>query len=83
MLIYTKYQVTTVDNAVFGIAAGTTGTLHAFTCVSPGSDTVPMNVTQDGDFIAYGKMVKFINSGLLANGGTGLKHLQAALNISR
>lgn len=82
-LIYTKYTVTTLDNSAFGITAGTVGTLHAFTCVSPKAQTVPFNEPNYPDFIIYNDMVQFINNGLLKDGGTGLKHLQNALNISQ
>jgi hypothetical protein len=83
-LIYTKYRVTTTDNPTLGIASGTTGTLHAFTCVWSDADTSPQNNTQDGDFKTYGDMLSFINVGLQnadGKGQTGLAYLQAALGL--
>ena len=84
-LIYTKYSVTTTDNPTFGIVAGTTGTLHAFTCAWSDADTSPQNNTQDGDFKAYADMLSFINAGLRtanAQGQTGLKYLHDALGLN-
>lgn len=81
-LIYTKYTVTTVDNPAFGIQAGTTGTLHSFTCQWSSADTEPLNEQTDSDFIAYANMLKFINSGLSADNQKGLKYLQAALGLT-
>ncbi len=83
-LIYTKYRVTTVDNPVFGIKGGTTGTLHAFTAAWSDADTAPQDKEVDGDFKAYGKMLNFINVGLKqadANGNTGLKYLKEAFGL--
>ena len=83
-LIYTKYTVTTVANPTLGVAAGTTGTLHAFTCVWSDADTSPQNNTQDGDFKTYSDMLSFINTGLKrsdAQGQTGLMYLQDALGL--
>jgi hypothetical protein len=83
-LIYTKYTVTTVANPTLGVAAGTTGTLHAFTCVWSDADTSPQNNTQDGDFKTYADMLSFINTGLQrsdAQGQTGLAYLQDALGL--
>ncbi len=84
-LIYTKYTVSTTDNPTLGVAAGTTGTLHAFTCAWSDADTSPQNNTQDGDFKTYADMLSFINTGLQtanAQGQTGLKYLQDALGLS-
>lgn len=84
-LIYTKYTVTTTDNPTFRVAAGTTGTLHAFTCAWSDADTSPQNNTQDGDFKIYADMLDFINTGLrTANtqGQTGLKYLRDALGLN-
>ena len=85
-LIYTKYKVTTTDNPTLGVAAGTTGTLHAFTCAWSDADTSPQNNTQDGDFKTYADMLSFINTGLQtanAQGQTGLKYLQDALGLDQ
>jgi hypothetical protein len=85
-LIYTKYTVTTTDNPTLGVAAGTTGTLHAFTCAWSDADTSPQNNTQDGDFKTYADMLNFINAGLQnpdAQGQTGLKYLQDALGLNQ
>ncbi|MEP2936468.1 MAG: hypothetical protein ABJM06_11325 [Gilvibacter sp.] len=82
IIIYTKYVVTTVGNGVFGVSAGSTGTLHAFSCIYTEADTAPQNVTRDGDFNAYKAMMQFIHSSLNANNGEGLKYLEAALGIS-
>lgn len=83
-LIYTKYTVTTVANPTFGISAGSTGTLHAFTCAWSDAHTAPQNKPkrQDKDFIAYSKMLSFINSGLQEQNAQGLKYLEAALGIN-
>lgn len=84
-LIYTKYAVQTVDNPTFGITKGTTGTLHAFTCVWTGAATAPENKTKDGDFDAYDAMFDFIQTGLKVSDGsgkTGLEYLQEALGLT-
>ncbi len=83
-LIYTKYSVTTVANPTFAITKGTKGTLHAFTCAWSDADTAPQNCPKGGDFKAYAKMLKFINTGLKqpdATGKTGLKYLEEALGL--
>jgi hypothetical protein len=83
-LIYTKYTVTTVDNPTIGVVAGTTGTLHAFTCAWSDAETSPQNKTEDGDFKAYADMLNFINVGLQtqdSEGHTGLEYLQDALDL--
>lgn len=80
-LIYTRYPVTTVDNPSFGITGGTTGTLHAFTCVWSDAETAP----ETGKFTAYGDMLAFIDAGLQeadATGHTGLGYLREALGLS-
>jgi len=85
-LIYTKYTVTTTDNPTLGVAAGTTGTLHAFTCAWSDADTSPQDNTQDGDFKAYADMLNFINVGLQnqnAKEQTGLRYLQDALGLNQ
>ncbi len=76
-LSYTQYTVTTVDNATFGLAAGSKGILHVFTSVSPGADTAPWNGASDFD--AYEAMLTAIQTGLQANGKEGLGYLRAAL----
>jgi len=84
-LIYTKYTVTTIENPTLGVAAGTTGTLHAFTCAWSDADTSPQNNTQDGDFKVYADMLSFINVGLQkqdAEGHTGLAYLHDALGLN-
>ncbi len=81
-VIYTQYQVTTVDNPVFGITKSSTGRLHAFSCIYPSAETVPMNKGRDEAFFAYDDMLNFINNSLNENGQEGLKHLQAALQLS-
>lgn len=78
-LIYTKYQVKTIDNPALGISAGTTGTLHAFSCVFPDADTAPTNGLDD--FKAYGDMLDFIYNGLKKKNGEKLKSLEAAMGI--
>ena len=82
-LIYTKYSVKTIDNSTFGVSKGSTGTLHAFTCVWSNADTAPQNRKneKDGDFKAYNQMFDYINSGLQENGAEGLKYLEAALRL--
>ena len=81
-LIYTKYTVTTKENATLGVAAGTIGTLHAFTCAWSDADTTPQN----SNFKAYADMLSFINVELQnpnAEGQTGLKYLQDALGLNQ
>ncbi len=85
-LIYTKYTVTTIDNSTLDVAAGTTGTLHAFTCAWSDADTAPQDDTVDGDFKAYDNMLSFINVGLQtpdAQRQTGLEYLAEALGLSQ
>ena len=76
-LSYTQYAVTTVENPTFGLAAGSEGVLHVFTCIWPGADTAPWNGSSDFD--AYEAMLAAIHTGLQANGGEGLDHLRSAL----
>ncbi len=84
-LIYTKYIVTTVDNSTFGIKAGTTGTLHAFTAAWSDADTAPRDAKKDKDFKAYAAMLNYINVGLQQPYGLksekGISHLQKAFGI--
>lgn len=75
-LIYTKYEVITTENSNFGIAANTSGTLHAFTCVAPKAGTVPTSKNFDG----YYDMLSGINLGLKANKNKGLNYLKAAMS---
>lgn len=79
-LIYTKYKVTTVANPTFGIKAGSTGYLHAFTCYYDAPVT-PQNETKDGSFKAYNDMMHFINDGLKANSNEGLTYLEKAMGL--
>ncbi|MFT5780601.1 MAG: hypothetical protein ACI837_003564, partial [Crocinitomicaceae bacterium] len=81
-LIYTRYRVTTIDNSNYGIRAGATGILHAFTCVWSNADTTPENTTLNGDFDAYTEMLKFIYNGMRHNNNEGLNHLQRALGLT-
>ena len=81
-LIYTPYEVITVDNSNFAVEAGTKGTLHAFTCVRSNADTAPQNKVTDGDFVAYGEMLQFINNSLKEKDNEGLKHLERALGFN-
>ncbi len=78
-LVYTKYEVTTKANPALGIAGGTKGTLHSFTCAYPKAFTAPID--GDTNFDAYSNMFTFINSGLNANQAEGLQYLQAALGL--
>lgn len=80
-LIYTAYQVTTVDNSTFGITKGSKGTLHAFTCVWKGAGTGPIFPDIDSDFKAYAEMLTFIKTGLKAEQGKGLNYLEKALRL--
>lgn len=85
-LIYTRYNVTTVDNANFGITAGSSGTLHAFTAAWSDADTAPQNKALDKDFKAYAEMLSFINQGLQIKdkqGNSGIGFLRQAFGISR
>jgi len=77
MLIYTRYEVTTVDNETLGVKAGSSGTLHAFTCAWPTAATAPLDGLSD--FAAYEAMLNGIYEGLTANGDQGLSYLRTAL----
>lgn len=91
ILVYTKYQVTTVANPTFGISAGSNGTLYTFSCIWENADTAPENRSADKslgkitdqDFKAYGAMIKFISSSMQADNGAGLKFLEAAFGIGQ
>jgi hypothetical protein len=76
-LIYTAYEVTTVDNQTLGVKAGSSGTLRVFTCAWPAADTAPWNGASDFD--AYEAMLQAIHEGLTANGNQGLSYLRSAL----
>ena len=83
-ILYTKYSVKTVDNPNFGIKAGSTGTLHAFTAAWSNAATAPQNPRTariDGDFEAYNDMFKYINASLNAEseGLRGIDHLMNSL----
>ncbi|MEL6562605.1 MAG: hypothetical protein AAFQ94_30835 [Bacteroidota bacterium] len=78
-LVYTPYQVTTIENPALGIKAGTTGTVHAFTCVYGDAATAPTD--GDSDFNAYENMFDFINVGLDYQEQEGLIHLRRALGL--
>ncbi len=82
-LLYTKFRVKTVENKHLAVAAGTEGTLHAFTAAWSAAATIPQNDSDDGDFIAYDNMVEFIHSGLQAEDGgrTGISYLRSALGL--
>ena len=73
-LIYTQYQVTTKTNAIFGVTGGSTGTLHAFTCVAPDAGTAPRHK----DFKGYYEMFEFIHTALNDKDGEGLQYLKDA-----
>lgn len=79
-VIYTQYKVTTVNNNALGVAKGTTGTLHAYTCIWPTANTAP---TGDGDFNTYNAMLRFIYNSMQVNNGEGRKHLEAALKLQK
>ena len=78
-LVYTKYDITTKANPVLGIAGGTRGTMHSFTCAYPTAETAPID--GDPNFDEYDAMFKFINKGLNDKSGVGLKYLQTALGL--
>ncbi|MBX2850081.1 MAG: hypothetical protein KTR16_17270 [Acidiferrobacterales bacterium] len=81
-IIYTKYQVTTIDNSNYGIKAGSTGTLHAFTTAWSNANTAPKGNAVD--FKAYADMLNFIGHGLHkanAQGQTGFNFLNQAFGI--
>ncbi|GAB5398858.1 MAG: hypothetical protein Aureis2KO_04430 [Aureisphaera sp.] len=78
-LVYTQYAVTTKANPALGIAGGTKGTLHSFTCSYPKALTAPID--GDTNFDGYANMFTFINNGLNANNGEGLKYLRTALGL--
>lgn len=77
-LYYTPYKVTTVDNAIFGIVEGTTGTLHAFSAICPDAGTAP-------NFPAYEQLFGGIQAGLstnqLAGKEDGLHYLRRAFGL--
>ena len=82
-LIYTKYSVTTVDNPTFGIKAGSSGILHAFTAVWSNANTSPKE--KETDFLAYADMLNFINQGLQQTnkqGQTGISLLRKAMLLN-
>jgi len=66
-LSYTRYSVTTVDNATLGVNKNTKGTLHVFASIDPSARTAP--VAGDCDFDTYNDLVGFIHAGLTADGG--------------
>ncbi|MEM7087137.1 MAG: hypothetical protein AAF489_13200 [Bacteroidota bacterium] len=76
-LIYTKYEVTTVENPNFNITANSTGTLHSFTCVAPNAGTVPT----DSKFTGYTDMFNFIHTQLNDSSGKGLGYLKSAFDL--
>ncbi|MEM7359393.1 MAG: hypothetical protein AAF431_09860 [Pseudomonadota bacterium] len=78
-LVYTRYKATTKANPELGIAGGVTVILHSFTAAYPSAATAPAD--GDSDFDAYDNMFKFIQDGLSANSGEGLKHLETALGL--
>lgn len=78
-LVYTKYEVTTKENAALGITGGSKGTLHSFTCAYPSAVTAPTD--GDSNFDAYDNMFKFIHKGLNDKNAEGLKYLQDALGL--
>ena len=84
-IVYTRYKVMTTENSGLGISAGTTGTLHAFSCIWSNADAAPTNsLKKDSDFDAYEDMLKFISAGLREQGNsgkTGLYYLRTALGL--
>ena len=83
-ILYTKYLVTTVNNPNYGIKAGSTGTLHAFTAAWSNAATSPQNPKTakiDGDFKAYSDMFEYINSSLNEKSEDlrGIDHLMKSL----
>lgn len=72
-LIYTPYDVTTLDNPMMGVKPGYSGTLHSFTANCPSASTAPFS---QADWTAYEDMFNAIQMGLKQGGG--LTHLQAA-----
>ena len=79
-LIYTKYTFTTVENDAFGVKAGSTGTLHAFSCIYSDAGTEPTASPSEGGFTAYQEMLQFVYDGITSNGG--LQYLESAFQIS-
>ncbi len=82
-IFYTRYHVKTVANEALGIAAGTSGTLHAFTCASPNAGIMPNK--GDADFQAYAEMLKYIHGSLNAKNAKGeregLNYLRQAFGM--
>ncbi|MEZ4779483.1 MAG: hypothetical protein R2786_08910 [Flavobacteriaceae bacterium] len=78
-LVYTAYQVTTLANPAMGITAGSTGTLHAFTCSYPTAATAPLD--GDTNFDAYAAMFTFINAGLNDPKNGGMYYLKTAMGL--
>ena len=79
-IIYTKYTVTTVENSAFGVKAGSTGTLHAFSCIYGDAGTEPTADPSKGGFDAYQAMLNFVYDAVTNQGG--LQHLEDAFQIS-
>lgn len=81
-LIYTQYDVTTVDNRALNVASGTKGTLHAFTVIWSDADSAPQNSPEkDATFEIYKQMLDFI-SHALQDGSEGLGYLERAFGLS-
>lgn len=72
-LIYTPYDVTTLENEMMGIKGGYTGTLHSFTANCPSAKTAPF---KKDEWAAYEDMFNAIQTGL--DSGGGLAYLRAA-----
>ena len=79
-LIYTPYNVTTVDNAEYNIKGGSTGIVHAFSCVWTSAATEPQNDEHDATFNQYKSMFTFINNNVRED-TEGMKILKAVLRF--
>lgn len=83
-LIYTRYDVTTVDSPLMGVTGGTKGTVHAFTTHWADANTAPYATSHNGkrgdkDWAAYEQMFNAVQKGLKSEGG--LPYLRAALGL--
>ncbi|MFT7252215.1 MAG: hypothetical protein ACI9FW_001974 [Flavobacterium sp.] len=79
-ILYTKYNVKTIENIALGIDSNSTGTLHAFSFLSANAAIVPDR--GDIDFKVYSEMLNYMNFSLQENSAEGLIHLKQAFGIS-
>jgi hypothetical protein len=78
-ILYTKYNVKTIENIALGIDSNSNGTLHAFSFLSANAAIVPDK--GDIDFKVYSEMLNYMNFSLQENSAEGLIHLKQAFGI--